>query len=111
MLGPLARAGADGDQVVARAIGATLGDARWRVVWPPAAGARPGNDASVVLDARRGPALPCALFLGDLGEAPQDAAARVGRASGAVDVVKVAHHGSADQSARLYERLARDGRR
>jgi competence protein ComEC len=45
------------------------------------------------------------IFLGDLGEEPQAlmmAANRLGR----VDVVKVAHHGSADQDERLYETLA-----
>jgi competence protein ComEC len=46
-----------------------------------------------------------ALFLGDLGEEAQRALMRdspVGR----VDVVKVAHHGSRDQSPALYRRLA-----
>jgi competence protein ComEC len=44
------------------------------------------------------------IFLGDLGEGAQD---RLLRAAdpGPVDLVKVAHHGSADQSAALYERL------
>lgn len=78
-----------------------LGDARWRVLWPNP-GAAPGNDASVVIDIEtpdyRG------VFLGDLGEGAQRrllAAAPIG----AVDVVKVAHHGSADQSEELYEQL------
>ena len=78
-----------------------LGDARWRVLWPKP-GAVPGNDASVVIDVEtpeyRG------VFLGDLGE---DAQRRLLAAApiGAVDVVKVAHHGSADQSEELYAQL------
>jgi competence protein ComEC len=63
----------------------------------------PGNDASLVLEAEL-PGLR-AVFLGDLGE---EAQARLLRRSppSAADVVKVSHHGSADQSPRLYERLA-----
>ncbi|GAA0416429.1 competence protein ComEC [Leifsonia naganoensis] len=79
----------------------TLGRLRWDVLWPR--GARDevptGNDGSVVL--RTSGAGLTGLFLGDLGERAQDellGAAGIGR----VDVVKVAHHGSADQSERLY---------
>lgn len=78
-----------------------LGELRWDVLWPRA-GLSPGNDASIVMTFLPGTECDClsALTLGDLGEESQ---ARV-LASGlpAVDVVKVAHHGSADQSARLY---------
>ena len=81
-----------------------LGDARWRVLWPvgesrafPA-----GNDTSVVLDVRGG-GVPPLLLLGDLSAAPQ----RMLRASGELRppyaIVKVAHHGSADQDAALYD--------
>jgi competence protein ComEC len=100
VLGPLARAGADAVEVVAGHRGA-LGDARWRVLWPKP-GASPGNDASVVLDldapGYRG------VFLGDLGEGAQ---ARMLRSAvlGPADLVKVAHHGSADQSEALYREL------
>ncbi len=100
VLGPLMRAGADAVEVVAGDHGA-LGDARWRVLWPTPE-AVPGNDASVVLDLDapgfRG------VFLGDLGE---EAQARMLRsiAIGPVDLVKVAHHGSADQSEALYRAL------
>jgi competence protein ComEC len=45
------------------------------------------------------------VFLGDLGEESQRRLLGLGGLS-RVDVVKVAHHGSADQSADLYERLA-----
>lgn len=99
-LDPLVAAGADAVEVTVGDRG-VLGEARWRVLWPKA-GAAPGNDASVVLDLEtpeyRG------VFLGDLGEGSQQrllASAPVG----AVDVVKVAHHGSADQSDDLYLQL------
>ncbi|MFW8745596.1 ComEC/Rec2 family competence protein, partial [Mesorhizobium japonicum] len=44
------------------------------------------------------------IFLGDLGEESQDRLLGTMR-PGAVDVVKVAHHGSADQSPELYAAL------
>ncbi|MGI9824791.1 ComEC/Rec2 family competence protein [Agromyces sp. Marseille-Q5079] len=100
VLEPLRDAGAETIQVAAGRSG-SLGDARWRVLWPPAK-AQPGNDASVVLQLDG--VLGRAIFLGDLGEEAQArmaASARLGR----VDLVKVAHHGSADQSERLYETL------
>jgi competence protein ComEC len=82
-----------------------LGDLRWEVLWPPPRGAAAGNEASVTIHWSCG-AAACldAVMLGDLGEEAQ------ARMAGAVDlrrvdVVKVAHHGSADQSARLYEQL------
>ncbi|MEF3404968.1 ComEC/Rec2 family competence protein [Agromyces sp. CCNWLW203] len=99
-LDPLVAAGAEPVEVVA-GFGGTLGEARWRVLWPKR-DAQPGNDASVVLDVStpeyRG------VFLGDLGE---EAQARMLRSAsiGRVDLVKVAHHGSADQSERLYDEL------
>lgn len=100
-LAPLVDGGAAHTEVATGATG-TLGDARWRVVWPRA-GAVPGNDASVVLDL----VTPDyrAVFLGDLGRDAQDAMRRATEL-GAVDLVKVAHHGSADQSAELYGELA-----
>ncbi|MFD4957447.1 ComEC/Rec2 family competence protein [Microbacterium sp. NPDC058389] len=81
----------------------SLGEATWRVLWPrPASRAfAVGNDSSVVLDVRGG-SIPPILLLGDLAASPQQALT----ASGALDppyaVVKVAHHGSADQDAALY---------
>ena len=84
-----------------------LGDTSWEVLWPPArmTGIEPGNDASVILlfghDDRCDGCLT-SLFLGDLGQESQSrlmGAVRIPR----VDVVKVAHHGSKDQSARLYQ--------
>ncbi len=84
-----------------------LGGATWRVLWPRAySPAFPsGNDASVVLDVRGG-ALPVSLFLGDLSAAPQAALAAATALAPPYEVVKVAHHGSADQDAELY-RLVR----
>ncbi|GAA1062249.1 ComEC/Rec2 family competence protein [Agromyces bracchium] len=100
-LEPLVGGGATHDEVGAGATG-TLGEARWRVVWPRP-GAVPGNDASVVLDL----VTPDyrAIFLGDLGREAQDAMRRSTDLP-RVDLVKVAHHGSADQSAELYGELA-----
>ncbi len=85
----------------------TLGDSAWRVVWPPA-GARgypPGNDLSVVVDIRGG-GVPTSLFLGDLSASPQAAIAASGNLRPPYDLVKVAHHGSADQDVGLYEMLS-----
>ena len=82
-----------------------IGDCDWAVLWPPAhRGVEPGNDASLVL-AIDGGSCPRMLALGDLGEEPQRmllGAYDLGR----VDVVKVSHHGSPDQSLELYRVLA-----
>ncbi|MET0780811.1 MAG: ComEC/Rec2 family competence protein [Microbacterium sp.] len=82
----------------------TLGGAAWRVLWPPAQSLAfaAGNDASVVVDIRGG-GVPATLFLGDLSTSPQTALAASGALDPPYDVVKVAHHGSADQDTRLYE--------
>ncbi|MET0736419.1 MAG: ComEC/Rec2 family competence protein, partial [Microbacterium sp.] len=81
----------------------TLGDARWRVLWPRAESrAFPeGNDASVVLDVRGG-GIPSILLLGDLSASPQRALEASDALKAPYAVVKVAHHGSADQDAALY---------
>lgn len=123
VVGTVARAvvgpssGPDDDRVVAGLVAAgaevrpvqrddsgVFGAWRWRVLWP-ADGVEPGNGASVAiaLEPLTASTIP-AVLLGDLGEESQDAMARLGR-PGPVQVVKVAHHGSADQSAALYERL------
>lgn len=101
VLDPLLAAGAEAVQVEVGRRG-VLGDARWRVLWPPV-DTPPGNDASVVVEVEGG--LGRAVFLGDLGE---EAQARLFESAtlGPVDLVKVAHHGSADQSERLYETLS-----
>ena len=81
----------------------SLGTARWRVLWPKS-GSRAfpeGNDASVVLDVRGG-GIPPTLMLGDLSASPQRVLTASGVLAPPYAVVKVAHHGSADQDAELY---------
>lgn len=80
----------------------TLGATRWQALGPPPRAA-PGNDASVAIDIA-GMGFPRTVMLGDLGERSQAALrARVDVAR--VQVVKVSHHGSADQDAGLYRAL------
>lgn len=90
-------------EVATRGMQGNLGDLRWQVLWPlPEVQAQSTNDASVVLS------IVCpeltALFLGDLGQEAQDRLQR-SYAVATVDVVKVSHHGSADQSPQLYRQL------
>lgn len=97
--------GARTQQVSAGQSGA-LGECHWRTLWPkPRDPVYPaGNDASVIIDVT-GCRAPDAIFLGDLSAQAQ----RSLEATGAVDrrysVVKVAHHGSADQDDGLYRDL------
>ncbi|MBN9631862.1 MAG: ComEC/Rec2 family competence protein, partial [Actinobacteria bacterium] len=83
-----------------------LGSTPWQIVWPPAAepgGTQlSGNPGSLVVRSAA-PGLS-ALFLGDLGETEQDVL-QSSEPIGPIDVVKVSHHGSADQSAHLYQKL------
>jgi len=117
LLEEFAAAGASVDQV-SRGENGVLGELRWSVAHPSArpggaqasSGANTsGNDASVVM--LFSPAGECAsgclssLFLGDLGERAQDRMLAVQQLP-RVDVVKVSHHGSGDQSAELYERVS-----
>jgi competence protein ComEC len=104
----LAQAGAAVERSAAGDSG-LLGELRWRILWPPARGdVEPGNEASVAMefdpvgDCRAG--CLSSLFLGDLGEEAQDGLLALSRPSH-VEVVKVSHHGSSDQSAQLYERI------
>jgi len=79
-----------------------VGETRWQALGP-APRDEPGNGASVALDVV-GPDFPRTVLLGDLGADAQAALLRrveVPR----VDVVKVSHHGSADQDPELYRRL------
>ncbi|MBP3978656.1 ComEC/Rec2 family competence protein [Microbacterium sp. BLY] len=105
VLDRLTAAGAGVRQVHAGERGG-LGGASWRVLWPSADSVAfpPGNDASVLMEFTGG-GLPRSLFLGDLSAAAQRAVLRAAR-PGAYDVVKVAHHGSADQDAPFYEALS-----
>lgn len=92
---------------VARGWEGSLGDARWRVLWPQAdSRAFPaGNDASVVLDVRGG-GIPPTLLLGDLSASPQAVIAASDDLAPPYAIVKVAHHGSADQHPGLYREAA-----
>ncbi|MBG6054451.1 competence protein ComEC [Salinibacterium sp. CAN_S4] len=121
MIGPIGEPDDDGIAAALRAGGAEvqqvskgpsglLGELRWHVLWPPArlSGIEPGNPASVTVEfdpvGECFPGCLSSMFLGDLGEEAQNRvlAANTVRP---VDVVKVSHHGSADQSTRMYERL------
>jgi competence protein ComEC len=84
-------------------VSGTIGALDWEVVWPPVrlAGLEPGNAASVTVLVDCASGCLSAVFLGDLGESAQDRLPPLGH----VDVVKVAHHGSSDQSAGLYGEL------
>ncbi|MGF3055114.1 ComEC/Rec2 family competence protein [Microbacterium sp. YY-01] len=81
----------------------TLGSARWRILWPRLDDRvfAAGNDASVVIEFvdNAGPSL---VALGDLAATPQRFLAASGVLQPPYDVVKVAHHGSADQDPGLY---------
>ncbi|WP_203135217.1 ComEC/Rec2 family competence protein [Microbacterium sp. JZ31] len=85
----------------------SLGHARWVVHWPRATSRafEPGNDSSVIVEIA-GPDLPRTILLGDLSASAQAAMLGTGRIAGPFPVVKVAHHGSADQLPRLYAELA-----
>lgn len=101
LLAVLASGGARISEVSSGARG-RLGTATWRVLWPidGSAAFAPGNDASVVIEFEGG-GVPRSLFLGDLAAPPQRMLERRS-ALGDYVVVKVAHHGSADQDAGLY---------
>ncbi|MFF8187806.1 ComEC/Rec2 family competence protein [Microbacterium sp. NPDC016588] len=96
-----------GARVIPATIGMTgrVGGTRWQALGP-LPGTEPGNDASVAIDVT-GTGFPRTVMLGDLGAEPQAALLRrvdVPR----VEIVKVSHHGSADQDPALYERLHAD---
>lgn len=102
----LAEFGEAGAQVVPAEEGMSglLGAARWSVLWPRASALFPaGNDSSVTVSIEGG-GVPRSLFLGDLSADPQ----RILRTSvrDIVEVVKVSHHGSADQDPGLYDQIA-----
>ncbi|MCU1577919.1 MAG: ComEC/Rec2 family competence protein [Rhodoglobus sp.] len=97
-------------QQVSRGPSGLLGDLRWSILWPPKrlVGIEPGNPASVTIEFDPVGACPhgclSSIFLGDLGEHAQDLVLAA-NPLGPVDVVKVGHHGSADQSEAMYARL------
>jgi competence protein ComEC len=99
----LSRGGATVAQT-ARGDHGVLGGLAWDVLWPVrgADELATGNAGSVTIRFEgRGVR---SIFLGDLDEEAQSALLAEGPI-GAVDVVKVAHHGSGDQSAALYAEL------
>ncbi|WP_223586304.1 ComEC/Rec2 family competence protein [Microbacterium sp. OVT16B] len=104
----LQRLAAGGAHLVDAASGleGILGDASWRVLWPQrGSSAFPaGNDSSVVVEFGGG-GVPRSLFLGDLSAESQRMLQRTAHLGSDMTVVKVAHHGSADQDAGLYEAL------
>ncbi|GAA4744823.1 hypothetical protein GCM10025783_15740 [Amnibacterium soli] len=95
------RRGGSAIRQVHRGDAAQLGRLRLDVLWPPdpLGAIEAGNAASVTLHVTGGGA--SALLTGDLGEEAQNALLAAGPLPG-VDVVKVAHHGSADQSPAFY---------
>jgi competence protein ComEC len=98
----LADGGAHVEQAT-RGMRGRLGDLDWQVLWPPVrqGSLEPGNDSSVTVAVSCAMGCLSGLFLGDLGEEPQARLLALGPLP-RVDVVKVAHHGSADQDARTY---------
>jgi competence protein ComEC len=97
------RGGGTRAEQVSRGATGVLGALDWRVLWPPPTGVDPGNPASVtVLVTPARCACLSGLFLGDLGQESQLRLLGAARPP-PVDVVKVAHHGSADQEPQLYE--------
>ena len=90
-----------------------LGDLRWSVVWPPAVlpdGILPGNEACVTVVFEPVGRCPdrclSSMFVGDLDETAQNLMLAANPTLPRLDVLEVAHHGSADQSAALYQRVS-----
>ncbi len=90
-----------------------LGDLRWSVVWPPAVlpdGILPGNEACVTVVFEPVGRCPerclSSMFVGDLDETAQNLMLAANPSLPRLDVLEVAHHGSADQSAAMYQRVA-----
>ncbi|MFD6698909.1 MULTISPECIES: ComEC/Rec2 family competence protein [unclassified Microbacterium] len=96
-----------GAEILEAAAGTTgrLGGADWRVLWPRRAEKvfPPGNDAGVILQISGG-GVPRSLFLADLSATSQGMLRRLAHPHDET-VVKVAHHGSADQDPQLYADL------
>jgi competence protein ComEC len=102
----LARVAAEHVVEASAGMSGVLGEAAWRVLWPRGSAAfPPGNDSSVVIEIGGG-GVPRTVLLGDLGAQAQQALRASGAFEGPYDVVKVAHHGSADQDAALYVAIA-----
>lgn len=91
-------------QQAAQGDSGALGSLRWRVLWPKRDSIlmQTGNAGSVTV-AFDGDGVN-ALFLGDLGRDAQDAMMAANDLP-EFSIVKIAHHGSADQSETLYRRV------
>ncbi|MDQ1584414.1 MAG: competence protein ComEC [Microbacteriaceae bacterium] len=102
-LAALERGGAD-VRIASSGDHGTMGGLRWDILWPKTGSTvmQTGNDGCVTI-AFDGAGIR-SVFLCDLGEESQNALLATNRVR-PVDVVKVAHHGSADQSERMYQRL------
>jgi competence protein ComEC len=102
-LAALERGGAD-VRIASSGDHGTLGGLRWDILWPKTGSTvmQTGNDGCVTI-AFDGAGIR-SVFLCDLGEESQNALLATNRVR-PVDVVKVAHHGSANQSERMYETL------
>lgn len=104
----LARLADGGAETVSASVGLSgmLGGASWQVLWPQRDSSvfPSGNDASVVM-LFQGGGVPASIFLGDLSAASQRMLLRSAHFGTGIAVVKVAHHGSADQDPGLYTAL------
>ncbi|POH64965.1 hypothetical protein C3B61_10795 [Cryobacterium zongtaii] len=103
LLDRLAAGGADVRETARGDTGA-LGALTWEILWPIRGSTfmQTGNPGSVSMAFDGGGIR--SLFLGDLDEEAQKGLMAAGQIA-AVDVVKVAHHGSRDQSAALYAEI------
>jgi competence protein ComEC len=97
---------------VSEGLTGVLGDLKWSVLWPPARlpdDIQPGNEACVTVLFE--PIGQCpggclsSMFVGDLDENAQNQLLAANPRLPRLDVIEVAHHGSADQSAELYKRV------
>jgi len=79
-----------------------LGDLPWQILWPRDGTDLRGNPASITIEFE---GVIRSIFLGDLGEGAQRQVMMANHLSD-VDVVKVAHHGSADQSEDFYRTIS-----
>jgi competence protein ComEC len=103
LIAGLADAGSHPSETTAGAAG-TLGRLPWRVLWPPPEPSTyTGNDGSVVIEFGGD---VDAIFLGDLGADSELALLAEGTVRSGYAVVKVAHHGSADQYGALYDTIS-----
>jgi competence protein ComEC len=97
---------------VSEGLTGVLGDLRWKIIWPPSPlpdGILPGNEACVTIVFQPIGRCPggclSSMFVGDLDETAQNLMLAANPSLPRLDVIEVAHHGSADQSAAMYQRV------